>query len=98
MENRESVNPADLPANIDPTRFRSVKVFIYTTTGLFSGYTYCQYQQRLLDALNKGFVTSKLQTGSDFLPLFNLDIISQGLNPRHLDTVFIRKICMFQLT
>ena len=89
MEN--SASPSNLPANIDPARFRSVKVFIYTTTGLFSGYTYCQYQQRLLDALNKGFVTSKLQTGSDFLPLFNLDIISPGLNPRHMDTVYIRK-------
>lgn len=91
MENRESVGNTNLPANIDPTRFRSVKVFIYTTTGLFSGYTYCQYQQRLLDALNKGFVTSKLQTSSDFLPLFNLDIISPGVSPRHMNTVFIRK-------
>jgi hypothetical protein len=91
MENNEPKESSNLPGNLDPTRFRSIKVFIYTTTGLFSGYTYCQYQQRLLDALNKGFMTSKLQSGSDFLPLFNLDIYSPGETPRHMDTVFIRK-------
>ena len=91
MESNGLPESTNLPGNIDPTRFRSIKVFIYTTNGLFSGYTYCQYQQRLLDALNKGFMTSKLQSGSDFLPLFNLDIFSQGSPPRHMDTVYIRK-------
>ncbi|PPD58876.1 hypothetical protein [Dehalogenimonas etheniformans] len=88
MEESESTN---LPEGIDPTRFRSIKVFIYTTTGVFSGYTYCQYQQRLLDALNKGFMTSKLQSGSDFLPLFDLDVYSPGIPARHMDTVYVRK-------
>ncbi|APV44317.1 hypothetical protein Dform_00976 [Dehalogenimonas formicexedens] len=88
MEENEAPN---LPDGIDPSRFRSIKVFIYTTTGVFSGYTYCQYQQRLLDALNKGFVTSKLQSGSDFLPLFDLDVFSPGIPTRHMDTVYIRK-------
>ena len=40
--------------NYDSSRFRRVRVHI----------------QRLLDALNKGFHTSKLQTSPDFLPLF----------------------------
>jgi len=91
MESSRLPESSNLPSNIDPTRFRSVKVFIFTTSGLFSGYTYCQYQQRLLDALNKGFMTSKLVSGSDFLPLFNLDIFSPGISPRHMDTVYIRK-------
>ena len=91
MDTNEPMESTSLPGGIDPTRFRSVKVFIYTTTGVFSGYTYCQYQQRLLDALNKGFMTSKLQSGSDFLPLFNLEIFSPGSSPRHMDTVYIRK-------
>ena len=91
MDTSEPRESSNLPSGIDPTRFRSVKVFIYTTTGVFAGYTYCQYQQRLLDALNKGFTTSKLQSGSDFLPLFNLDIFSPGSPTRHMDTVYIRK-------
>jgi hypothetical protein len=91
MNGDEPSQSSNLPTGIDPTRFRSVKVFIYTTTGVFSGYTYCQYQQRLLDALNKGFMTSKGQGGSDFLPLFNLDVYSTGVAPRHLETVYIRK-------
>ncbi len=76
----------------DSSRFRRVKVFIYTTTGLFSGYTYCQQQQRLLDALNKGFFTTKLQPSNDFLPLFDLEVYSSGTPDRRMDTVYVRKI------
>lgn len=75
----------------DPSRFRRIKVFIFTTSCLFSGYTYCQHQQRLLDALNKGFFTSKLQTCSDFLPLFDLEVFSSSVTSRRMDTVYIRK-------
>ncbi len=75
----------------DLSRFRRVKVFIYTTSGLFSGYTYCQQQQRLLDALNKGFFTSRLQPYADFLPLFDLDVYSSGTPGRRMDTAYVRK-------
>ena len=96
MENSEIASSlASSGSGFDPTRFRSVRVFIYTTKGLFSGLTYCQHQQRLLDALNKGFLTSKLQTGSDFLPLFDLEVYSSDTNVRHMDTVYIRKSNIF---
>jgi len=75
----------------DASRFRRVKVFIYTTNGLFSGYTYCQQQQRLLDALNKGFFTSRLQPYADFLPLFDLDVYSPGAPGQRMDTAYVRK-------
>jgi hypothetical protein len=77
--------------NFDVSRFRRVKVFIYTTTGLFSGYTYCQQQQRLLDALNKGFFSTKLQPSTDFLPLFDLYVYMSEVPSRQMDTAYIRK-------
>jgi hypothetical protein len=92
MEN--TGNPGALPggsSQFDPTRFRRIKVFIFTTNGLFSGYTYCQHQQRLLDALNKGFFTSRLQTTTDFLPLFEVEAFFSGAGTRRMDTVYIRK-------
>ncbi|MEN8614387.1 hypothetical protein ABFB09_03745 [Dehalogenimonas sp. THU2] len=77
--------------NFDVTRFRRVNVIIFTTNGIFSGLTLCQHQQRLLDALNKGFYTSKLQTCSDFVPLFEVSFFAPGQAARHMDTAYIRK-------
>ena len=92
MEDAKTPEPSSRSSgNFDLSRFRRVKVFIYTTNGLFSGYTYCQQQQRLLDALNKGFFTSRLQPYADFLPLFDLDVYSSAAPPRRMDTAYVRK-------
>jgi hypothetical protein len=92
MENPNVTNsPPFSSASFDANRFRKIGVFILTTGGVFSGYTFCQHQQRLLDALNKGFFTTKLQTSSDFMPLFDLEVFSPGSKVSHMDTIYIRK-------
>ncbi|TFG45926.1 MAG: hypothetical protein E4H31_02075 [Dehalococcoidia bacterium] len=82
-------NPQDL--SFDANKFRQVKVLIYTNSGIFLGLTLCQHQQRLLDALNKGFYSLKLHAFADFMPLFNVDYFESGAETRHMDTVYIRK-------
>ncbi len=77
--------------NYDGRHFRRVRVLIYTTSGIFSGFTLCQPQQRLLDALNKGFHTSKLQTSPDFLPLFEVNYSQNNNSNLHMDTAYVRK-------
>ncbi|PVV85084.1 hypothetical protein DD509_01990 [Dehalogenimonas alkenigignens] len=78
-------------SGLDSGRFRKLKIFIQTTNGLFSGYTLCQQQQRLLDALNKGGFSGKLQPTSDFLTLVEAEVVSSLGEPRRMDIAFIRK-------
>jgi hypothetical protein len=72
-------------------RFRPVNVLIYTTNGVFAGTTLCQPQQRLLDALNKGFVSPNLQSLTEFLPLSNVVVITGTGDSQNMETAYIRK-------
>lgn len=87
----EKRSPGAADSGLDSGRFRKLRVFIQTTSGLFSGFTLCQQQQRLLDALNKGGFSGKLQSSSDFLTLLEADVVSSEGQPRHMDIAFIRK-------
>lgn len=72
-------------------KFRKVRVLIFTTNGIFSGATMCQPQQRLLDALNKGFYSVRMQAFADFLPLSEVVFYDSRNESRNLETAYIRK-------
>jgi len=91
MDNPAVKDSSSRPSVFDSSRFRKVKVFIFTAAGVFSGYTYCQQQQRLLDALNKGTFNSKLQNCVDFIPLFDLEVHLSETPSQTMDTAYVRK-------
>ena len=84
------INPGYNPTEIDPERFYHVRVLVYTTSNLFSGSTTYQRNQRLLDALNKGFLSAKRQIINDFMPLDDLNVHLPGNITQHLDAAYIR--------
>lgn len=80
---------------LDTRNFRRVRVLIYTLNGIFIGSVFCNQQQRLLDALNKGFSVAKLKLSTDFVPIFNVDYLTPDQPTRHMDTAYIRKTSIF---
>ena len=78
---KDNVNHAD--------RSCLINVFVYTLSGVYSGYILRQNKQRLLDALNKGYCTHDLKVCTEFLPLHNVDVQSPGEDSLHLDTLYI---------
>lgn len=91
MDNPEIPSPNVETASADIGKFRKVKVLIFTTNGIFSGFTLCQPQQRLLDALNKGFYSPRMQAFADFLPLSEVVFFNSGNESRNMETAYIRK-------
>jgi hypothetical protein len=72
-------------------RFHPINVTVVTTRGIFTGVVFCQQQQRLLDALNKGFYTPKNKTLTDFIPIYDVDASMNGDPKVLMDTAYIRK-------
>ena len=85
------VNYPESDSPSDSDGLSRVKVLVLTVSGIFTGYTTYRRHQRLLDALNKGFFTPKIQSTSDFMPLYDLDIHEPGNMVRHMDMVYLRK-------
>lgn len=73
------------------SRSRPIQVQIYTANGIFSGTTNCQPQQRLLDAMNKGFVSANLQSLTEFIPLTEVAFIDESGRSQFLETAYVRK-------
>ena len=66
-----------------------LRILVYTTNGVFSGYVIMQKRMRLLDALNQGFATKQLEICTEFLPLHGADVSYPDEDIVHMDTVFI---------
>ncbi|AKG53571.1 hypothetical protein DGWBC_0908 [Dehalogenimonas sp. WBC-2] len=73
------------------SKLRRVKALVFTVNGLFNGYALCQQNQRLLDALNKGFLTPKLHVVGNYLALYDVDMYGSENVREHMDTVYLRK-------
>jgi hypothetical protein len=91
MSNPETGSPGGESDSLSIGKLRKVKVLIYTTNGIFSGITMCQTQQRLLDAINKGFYSSRMQAFADFLPLSEVMFFNSLNESRSMETAYIRK-------
>lgn len=75
----------------DNGKLKQVKVVVCTAGCIFIGHTYRLRQQRLLDALNKGFVTGRLQVGIDFLPLTEVEVFFPDKRKEYMASTYIRK-------
>ena len=71
--------------------FRKVNVMAVTTTGIFTGIVHCQSQQRLLDALNKGFYTQINHPNTDFIPICDAKMAVKGDSAVLMDMAYVRK-------
>ncbi len=73
------------------SRLRKVAVVVCTATCTFAGHAYRLDQQRLLDTLNKGFLTKSLRVKRDFVPLTEVELfLPDGCSARRAAT-YIRK-------
>ncbi|MGI2335541.1 MAG: DUF6812 domain-containing protein [Dehalogenimonas sp.] len=91
MNNSEPSKPNIEACAAGIGRFRKIKILVYTTNGIFAGTTLCQPQQRLLDALNKGFHSPSMQTLVDFISLSEVILFNSPEEPRNMETAYIRK-------
>ncbi len=75
----------------DSSRLSQVKVVVCTANCIFVGYTYRLHQQRLLDALNKGFVAGQLHVGQSFMPLTGVKVCLPAGKEEYMESTYIRK-------
>jgi hypothetical protein len=81
--------PSDWRASAN---LRQAKVVVCTTTATFAGYTYRLHQQRLSDALNKGFTADSSHIGREFLPLIDVEIFLPDGRKEHMTSTYVRKV------
>jgi hypothetical protein len=74
----------------DP-KLTQVNVVVYTADCIFAGYAYRLPDQRLLDAINKGFVAQSMRVGKDFVPLSDVEVFFQDGRKTRLASTYIRK-------
>ena len=75
----------------DDTSLVKVPVVVCAASGTFVGNTYHIEDQRLLDALNGGFVAKALRMGKDFMPLTEVEAYSPvGKKTTH-PCIYVRK-------
>ena len=74
----------------DP-RLTQVEVVVCTADCIFAGYAYRLPDQRLLDAINKGFVAQSMRVGKDFVPLTDVEVFFQDGRKTRLASTYIRK-------
>ena len=74
----------------DP-RLTQIKVVVCTADCIFAGYAYRLPDQRLLDAINKGFVAQSMRVGKDFVPLTDVEVFFQDGRKTRLASTYIRK-------
>jgi hypothetical protein len=75
----------------DDAKLHKVGVVVCTGSCTFVGYTYRSHQQRLLDALNKGFVADSSRIGRDFVPLAEVEVFYPDRRREHLTSTYIMK-------
>jgi hypothetical protein len=79
----------------DDTGLVKVPVVVCAASGTFVGNTYHIEDQRLLDALNGGFVARALRMGKDFLPLTEVEAFTPNGKRTTLPCVYVRKSSIF---
>ena len=72
-----------------------VPVVVCAASGIFTGNTYHIDDQRLLDALNGGFVAKALRMGKDFMPLTEVEAYAANGKKTSLSCIYIRKANIF---
>jgi hypothetical protein len=75
----------------DDTSLVKVPVVVCAAFGTFVGNTYHIEDQRLLDALNGGFVAKALRMGKDFMPLTEVEAYSPVGKRTTYPCIYIRK-------
>lgn len=75
----------------DEPRLRKVPVVVCTTAGIFVGDTYRLEEQRLLDALNRGFVARALRMAGDFMPLTAVEAYLPNGRKTSLASIHVQK-------
>ena len=75
----------------DDTSLVKVPVVVCAAFGTFVGNTYHIEDQRLLDALNGGFVAKALRMGKDFMPLTEVEAFSPTGRKATHPCIYIRK-------
>jgi hypothetical protein len=75
----------------DDAKLDKVAVVVCTSSCTFVGHTYRSHQQRLLDALNKGFVADSSRIGRDFLPLTQVEVFFPDKRREHMASTYITK-------
>jgi hypothetical protein len=75
----------------DDVKLNKVKVVVCTSSCTFVGYTYRSHPQRLLDALNKGFVADSSRIGGDFVPLTEVEVFFPDKRKEYMASTYIRK-------
>lgn len=79
----------------DDTSLIRVPVVVCAASGTFVGNTYRIEDQRLLDALNGGFVARALRMGKDFLPLTEVEAFAPNGKRTTLPCLYLRKSSIF---
>ena len=79
----------------DDTSLIKVPVVVCAVSGTFVGTTYHINDQRLLDALNGGFVAKALRMGKDFMPLTEVEAYAPNGKRATLPCIYIRKSNIF---
>lgn len=72
-------------------KLKKVEVVVCTSSCTFAGHTYRLRQQRLLDALNKGFVANSSRIGRDFVPLTEVEMFFLDKRKEYMASTYIRK-------
>lgn len=90
-EDLTSSNVSSGQENLFTKQSRNIDIVVHTVVGQFKGTAVCQPQQRLLDALNKGFAIGKAQTSIDFIPITNVVYTKPDTSSATMDVTYIRK-------
>ena len=70
---------------------KQIKVVACTEICTLTGYTYCLKHQRLLDVLNKDFVSSSLPIGKDFMLLTDAELSFPNREVESMSSIYVRK-------
>ena len=79
----------------DDTSLMKVPVIVCAASGTFAGNTYHIGDQRLLDALNAGFVAKALRMGKDFMPLTEVEAYLPAGRRSSMPCIYLRKSNIF---
>jgi hypothetical protein len=79
----------------DDTSLVKVPVVVCAASGTFIGNTYHIEDQRLLDALNGGFVAKALRIGKEFTPLTEVEAFVANAKRTSFPNIYIRKSNIF---
>lgn len=75
----------------DDSSLIKVPVIVCATSGTYAGNTYHIGDQRLLDALNAGFVAKALRMGKEFMPLTEVEAFLPTGKRSAIPCIYVRK-------